>query len=246
MIIFSSSCKKETTPEENIPETETLPTSFTKRVLLEDYSKHCQYCIPLNFVVDSMRLAYPNNTFIPLIVSTNHITQIDYFDTIATVFNFTSFPMGSVNRVPAVNSGTETGDLIYKKDHWAKNVDSELLKSTDYGLKMESKLNGNSMDLDISIGSFKANNDLKLSVFIIENDAYYRTLKRVLTNYKGTSLNLKKDDTTKAIFISVNLAGYNISKTSIVAFLHYFDETTKNYEVVNVNEVNAGSSVGWN
>ena len=243
-LIFS--CKKENTnTNEDKNPTESLPSSFIKRVLLEDYSKHCQFCIPLNSVVDSMRHAYPNNSFIPVIISTNHFTEIDYFDTISKVFTFTTFPVGGVDRVPAVNSGTQTGDLIFNKQHWATNIDAQIAKTTDYGLKMESTLEGTNLNLDVTIGSFSANNDLKISVFIIEDDAYYRTLKRVLTNYKGSDLELKANSTTKYIFRSPNLAGYNISKTSIVAFLHYFDEATQNYEVVNVNEVKAGESVGW-
>ena len=156
-LTFIFSCKKEdsNTNEDKNP-AESLPSSFVKRVLLEDYSKHCQFCIPLNSKVDSMRGEYPNNSFIPVIIGANHSTQIEYFDTINKFFNVTTTPSGGVNRVPAVNSGTQTGKLIYLKEHWATNVDAEIAKPTDVGLKMSSSLSGTSLNLEVcSFISFK-------------------------------------------------------------------------------------------
>ncbi|MGB1041121.1 MAG: Omp28-related outer membrane protein [Flavobacteriales bacterium] len=240
------SCKKEdsNTNEDKNP-AESLPSSFVKRVLLEDYSKHCQFCIPLNSKVDSMRGEYPNNSFIPVIIGANHSTQIEYFDTINKFFNVTTTPSGGVNRVPAVNSGTQTGKLIYLKEHWATNVDAEITKSTDFGLKMSSSLSGSNLDLEVSIGSFSANNELKLTVFVIEDDQYYRTLREVITNYKGDNLSLESNSMIKKSFSGIDLNGLNLSKTSIVAFVHYFDEATKDFKIENAQEIKAGESVSW-
>ena len=239
-------CKKNNEPfvMQDINE-ETLPVSFTKRVLLEDYSKHCQFCLPINSTLDSMRYAYPDNKFIPILISANHPDQLPYFDSIKSIFNITSSPTGSVNRVPAMNSGSQTGKLVYNKEHWASNVDAELLKTTDYGIKIKSTLKQDYLDFEISIGSFKTNSELKLSVFIIEDDTYYRTVKRVMNNFRGVPVDLKENEIRKLFHYAVNLGGYNIPKTSVIAFLHYFDESTQNFEIVNVQEVKAGESVDW-
>ena len=242
LLLFS--CKKETSENTNNPTT-TIPSSFTKRVLLEDYSKHCPFCLPLNSKLDSMKNAYPNNTFIPIIVSANHSTQIDYFDTIKNVFNITSTPSGSVNRVPAVNSGSQNGKLVYSKENWGTNVDAELLKATNQGLKIKSELIGNLLDFEVMIGSHETTNNLKLTVFIIENDSYYRTLRKVVTGYKGDNLSLEKDKILSRNFNAIDLSSYSLSNTTIVAFLHHFDEGSQNFEVVNVNEVKVGENVDW-
>jgi len=241
--LIIASCKKEeptvTTSED------TLPSSFTKRVLLEDYTKHCQFCIPVNSMIDSMKSAYPNRTLIPVLISAYHSTQIPYFDSINTIFTMSSFPRAGIDRMPAINAGSETGSLVYAKEKWATNIDLELLKTTNFGLKLNSTLSGNNLNVTVKIGSMTAATDKKLSVFIIEDDAYYRTLRKVVTDFKGDNLTLSANGISEKTFNNIDVSGLNLARTSIVAFVHSFDEATQNFEVVNVNEVATGSSVSW-
>lgn len=238
-------CKKEkTNPEVTQPTVEALPSSFTKRILLEDYTKHCQFCIPLNTKVDSMRNSYPSRTLIPVLIAAFHATEIPHYSVMNSILNITVFPVASINRVPAVNSGIETGKLITKKEHWSTNIDSEYLKSTRYGLKINSSLSGNNLSANITIGALEANNDLKLTVYVIEDDAYYRNLTHVLTSSKGDGISLQENGMIEKSY-SIDVSGINHSKSSLVAFVHYFNETSKNYEVMNVQEVKLGQNIGW-
>jgi hypothetical protein len=242
-VVFAS-CKKETA-EEVLPETETIPSTFTKRVLLEDYTKHCQFCIPVNAKVDSMKNAYPNRTLIPVLISAYHSTQLPYFDSIRTVFSMGAFPKASIDREPAVNAGSETGNLIYAKEYWATNIDLELLKTTNYGLKINSTLSGNNLNITVKVGSLIANSDKKLSVFIVEDDTYYRTVRKVITNFKGDELTLSANGISEKTFNNIDVTGLNLNRTSVVAFVHSFNQSSQNFEVDNVNEVMIGSDISW-
>jgi hypothetical protein len=243
-LIFAS-CKKDK-DEPKVPTPgDTVPASFTKRVLLEDYTKHCRFCIPVNSMVDSMKNHYPNRTLIPVLISAFHPTQLPYFDSINTIFAMSSFPKGAVDREPAVNSGSETGELVYTKENWATNIDLELQKSTNFGLKINSTLSGTNLNVTVKVGALSAASDKKLSVFIIEDDTYYRTVRKVLTYYKGDDLSLSANGITEKTFNNIDISGLNLARTSVVAFVHSFDESSNNYETENVNEVVAGSSVSW-
>lgn len=241
-LIFSS-CKKDE-PEVTTPE-ETIPSAFTKRVLLEDYTKHCSLCIPLNSKIDSMRNHYPNRTLIPVLISGYHSAQIPYFDSINTVLSIPYFPLGSVNRVPATNSGTQTGNIVYKKEYWASNIDLEMQKTTNFGVKINTTLSGNNLNISVKVGSKVTTSDKKLSVFVIEDDALYRTVRQVLTYFKGDGLTLSANEISEKSYNNIDLSGLNLSKTSVVAYIHSFNETTQNFEVENVNEATAGSTIDW-
>ncbi len=245
VLIFS--CKKETTPKESsTPSNSDLPALFTKRVLLEDYTKHCQFCVPVNALVDSLRNSYPNRTLIPVLHGAYHSTQTSFYDTMNVYFPFATFPKGMVNRVTGTNSGSEDGNYILSKENWATNIDSELLKTADFGVKINTTLSGNSMDISVFAAGFKSDENTRLTVFIVEDNTYYRTVREVITNNKGYRFALTKDEIREYLFFGVDLSSYSVSKVSIVAFLHYFDATTNKFEVLNVNETKAGNSVDWN
>ncbi len=245
IFILTISCKKNETEITEPTPTSELPNSFIKRVLLEDFSKQCVYCIPVNDMVDSMRNSYTNNELIPVIISCYHQTQISQFDSLNTIFTFNQFPTAAINRVPAVNSGSETGNLITNKQHWSTNVNSELTKSANLGIKLNTSLNGTLLDVSVSIGSFINNDDYRLTVYIIENDAYYRTLKHVPSSAKGDPIAVESNKILNIKYEDIDLSGYNIAKTSIIAFAHKMNETTMEYEVLNVNEVTAGENCSW-
>tara|TARA_B110000090_G_scaffold47945_1_gene54585 strand:+ start:164 stop:931 length:768 start_codon:yes stop_codon:yes gene_type:complete len=240
-----ASCKKGEGDQAEIVPGDTLPSSFTKRVLLEDYTKHCQFCIPVNSMIDSMRDAYPNRTLIPVLISAYHTTQIPYFDSIKTIFIMTSFPKAGIDRLPAINAGAETGNFVYAKENWATNIDLELLKTTDFGLKLNTMLSGNNLNVTVKVGALSAASNKKLSVFIIEDDAYYRTIRKVVTDFKGESLTLSANGISEKTYNNIDVNGLNLARTSVVAFVHSFDESSQNFEIDNVNEVAAGSSVSW-
>lgn len=247
VLLFSItfSCKKDSdNTVDPQPAVETLPSSFTKRVLLENYTKHCQFCIPVNSRIDSMRNAYPNNTLIPVLIATFHSTEIPHYSVMSSIFPFSVFPAATINRVPAVNSGSENGKFVTKKENWSANIDSELQKSTNYGIKINSSLSGEDLDVKVKVGAFEVNTKLKLTVYVFEDDSYYRNLTHVLSNSKGDDISLTENGIISKSF-SANINGNNLGRSSIIAFVHYFNETTKNYEVMNVQEVKVGENIGW-
>ena len=81
--------------------------------------------------------------------------------------------------------------------------------------------------------------------FIIEDDAYYRTIRKVVTDFKGESLTLSTNGISEKTYNNIDVNGLNLARTSVVAFVHSFDESSQNFEIDNVNEVAAGSSVSW-
>ncbi len=239
------SCKKEPAPEETITTEEVAPTSFTKRVLLEDYTKHCQYCIPVNALVDSLKDSYPNRTLIPVLHGVYHSTQISFYDSMDVYFPFSSFPKGMVNRTIATNSGSDDGKYIMTKESWITNIDSELLKKADFGLKISTKLSGNSLDIDVTTAGLKSDNNIKLTIFIVENNSFYRAVRKVVTQNLGDPISISKNELQTNIYSGVDIDGLSINKVSVVALLHYFNPSINEYEVLNVNETLAGNSVDW-
>ncbi|MGB1041330.1 MAG: Omp28-related outer membrane protein [Flavobacteriales bacterium] len=257
------SCKKEDPIDEDPTPTGTsVPSSFTKKVLMEEFTgEWCGFCPDGATIMKNIMSANPGRVYAASIHDRDFLT-VPHYTTIKTFLPVAGFPRSAVNRTPA--EGTTNGQdglLVYSRGNWATNVSRELSKTAICGLKLETSVSGNSAEIKVSCGANTSISGAKLTVYLTEDGIPESTsgaqagagpgyindevLRACVSNGTGDDIDLSSSELATKTYSSVDITGYNKSNLKVVAFIHKHDGSSPDYEVLNVQEVHVGDDKSW-
>ncbi len=237
-VFLTNSCKKK-------KEEEQAPTSFTQKVVIEEYTgEWCGYCPDGANILRQIKADNPNKAF-PI---SYHIGDSfekpagSYYD---NIFNQYGYPGGVVQRSSMAGS----------RSQWSSKTTQELAKTPKAGLKIESSLDGDNLNVTVKFAGTE-DFDSKLSLMIIEDDVPESSpgaqsgapsgylnpdmFRAVLSDKVGDPVSVKNGEIGEKTY-STNLSGMNKSKVYVVAFLHN-DITGQDKYIINAQQAKAGST----
>lgn len=260
-----SSCKKDdNVEEEEAAVAESVPGSFVKKVLIEEFSgEWCNNCPDGATIIEGIIQANQDKVYAAS-VHQGDFLQIPQFNELNSFLSVTAFPRSAINRVPASNTTNgQDGLLAYSRSQWSAHVDKELLKTAIVGLKLNTSITNDKLNVEVVNGANQTLNNVFLTVYLTEDDiaessvgaqsgapngyVHQEVLVKVLTAAKGDAITLESGVPLIKSYNDVALTGgINKANLKVLAFIHYHNSVTNTYEVLNVQEVHAGSNKAWN
>lgn len=266
---FTMSCTKPYTnntgsdlPPLPTPESLTVPSSFSSKVLIEEFSATwCGYCPSMPLTLAPFEEDNPDRVY----VITHHLS--DEFssaqdDSVASLFNITGIPDVVVNRIPGSyisqinaslqqvnNVGIGINSVIDSRQRAAISVNVGFAADVTTPVSLTVFL----IEDGIVMPQVSYYNDDETSAFFelgdpIENYVHKAVVRQVLTS---TVLGeIIPDEVTKAgkyftrSFI-VDVSQYNTKNVSIVAFVGKQGSNANNSGIVNAQVTRIGTSRGW-
>ncbi len=171
----------------NFASVEVVPSEYTQKVLIEDYTgTWCQFCPRMARILD-FYTEYSDRV-IPVAIHTegtgiNDPWVYEYWEQMADINNYNApaAPRGKFNRIYEVDMLTFTQPCPNDAQAYYPQIDSYLNQTAPLGLAINSSLNGNSLSINVKVGF--ATDDIsnaKLVVNLIEEglvhdqkNAYY-------------------------------------------------------------------------
>ncbi|MEM6299330.1 MAG: Omp28-related outer membrane protein [Bacteroidota bacterium] len=151
--------------EASISET---PLDFTTKVMLEEMTgAWCGWCVLGVTEINDMMLEFEDR-FYPVAVHQGDDMEnrsiFNYFD---NRFNVQFFPSGMVNQSASVI----TGDMVVSMDEWRFNIEEFLEKDAEVGLALETKINGDQLDVLVHLGvGQNLEKGYRIVVYLLEDD----------------------------------------------------------------------------
>ncbi|MFN4083742.1 MAG: Omp28-related outer membrane protein [Bacteroidia bacterium] len=143
-------CKKEETKKNDDPNTGgTAPSSFTKKVLIEEFTgAWCGWCVDGHLRVDNIMSANPGKIVPVMVHQGDGMQGPEYEAYYKPTFSVSGFPTGMINRVP----GTD-GKQVQSRSVWENMTNAELGKKAKLGLKIDAKsIEGDGGTVKVSVG----------------------------------------------------------------------------------------------
>ena len=260
--------------EEEVLEIGPVPESFTKKVLIEEFTgAWCGYCPDgahrLENIIDSN-----DGNVIGVSLHNGDQMAVGHTDYLGSIYQNTGFPSGMVDRL-SIN------DVVSINRGWWEGVAmDQLTKVASCGLAIKSDVSGSKANIEVRVG-FNAymTGSYKLSVYLIEekvsgegygydqsnfydtdpNSPFYQlgnpivgyehnhTLRAILSEQSGDSI-----DSSYIISggefsssYSVDISSYDDDNLSVVAFITLIGSTFTEHEVMNVQSCDINSLQDW-
>jgi len=158
----------------NFASTEVVPSEYTQKVLVEDYTgTWCSYCPRMAAILDFF--TEYNENVIPIAIHCEG-TEYDpwvyeYYEQMTDVDNYNAGgqPKGKINRIYQVNMLEGAQPCPNDPSGYYPQIDPYLNQSAPLGLSINSSLSGNSLEINVKVG-FATDNitNPKLVVNLIE------------------------------------------------------------------------------
>ena len=260
--------------EEEVLEIGPVPESFTKKVLIEEFTgAWCGYCPDgaqrLENIIDSN-----DGNVIGVSLHNGDQMAVGHTDYLGSIYQNTGFPSGMVDRL-SIN------DVVSINRGWWEGVAMDQLKKVaSCGLAIKSDVSGSKANIEVRVG-FNAymTGSYKLSVYLIEekvsgegygydqsnfydtdpNSPFYQlgnpivgyehnhTLRAILSDQSGDSINssyLISGGEFTSSY-SVDISSYDDDNLSVVAFITLIGSTFTEHEVMNVQSCDINSLQDW-
>ncbi|MEO5569394.1 MAG: Omp28-related outer membrane protein [Bacteroidia bacterium] len=284
-LFMIAACKKSTTenPEPVTPPedttstnnngTTTVPTTFTQKVLLEEFTGvWCSTCPDADYKRDQVISANSGKVIAVAVHETDGM-EIPLIWTLDGTFH-TNIPSGMINRTPS------TGNVILNQTQWISNATVALHKAAKCGLKIKSTISGTTASIEVHVGFKEAvTGTYNLTAYLVQNkvtgtgsgynqsNAYNLSsgspfynlgnpiinyqhnyvVKKVLTANMGDAIDAAKmvagGDFTKTF--SSSISGYNQSELYVVAFVNKIGTSTTTHEIMNVQQAKINTLKDW-
>ena len=260
--------------EEEVLEIGPVPESFTKKVLIEEFTgAWCGYCPDgakrLENIIDSN-----DGNVIGVSLHNGDQMAVGHTDYLGNIYQNTGFPSGMVDRL-SIN------DVVSINRGWWEGVAmDQLTKVASCGLAIKSDVSGSKANIEVRVG-FNAymTGSYKLSVYLIEekvsgegygydqsnfydtdpNSPFYQlgnpivgyehnhTLRAILSEQSGDSIDssyLISGGEFSSSY-SVDISSYDDDNLSVVAFITLIGSTFTEHEVMNVQSCDINSLQDW-
>ena len=159
--LFIMSCQDE--PEEF--EVSTVPSIFTKKVLIEEFTgAWCGYCPDGAYRLETL-IDNNDGKVIGVGLHRGDAMEIPHTDYLETTYKSSGFPSGMVDRV------SYNGNVTLNRVYWEYITNIQLSDTAICGLAIKSEVNGRNATIEVHAGvSTNLSGDYRLSVYLIEDD----------------------------------------------------------------------------
>ena len=248
------------------------PTSFTKKVLLEEFTgSWCGYCPSGAEILQNLMNSY---SVIGVALHSSDDMSIAHTSVLESFYPSSGYPSGMVDRI------NFDGIVGLNRGYWSYITEQQLQKSAICGLAINSEISGDSVNIQIrsAFDTTMAMENYNLNVYIIEDDVlgegygydqrnYYnddaessfyqlgdpiinykhnQTLRKVLTNTYGIPFTSSSSPGTEFIDnFKEDITNFNKNKLSVVAFITYNAATATNHEVLNAQKCDIDGFQDW-
>ena len=248
------------------------PTSFTKKVLLEEFTgSWCGYCPSGAEILQNLMNSY---SVIGVALHSSDDMSIAHTSVLESFYPSSGYPSGMVDRI------NFDGIVGLNRGYWSYITDQQLQKSAICGLAINSEISGDSVNIQIrsAFDTTMAMENYNLNVYIIEDDVqgegygydqrnYYnddaessfyqlgdpiinykhnQTLRKVLTNTYGIPFTTSSSPGIEFIDnFKEDITNFNKNKLSVVAFITYNGATATNHEVLNAQKCDIDGFQDW-
>ena len=248
------------------------PTSFTKKVLLEEFTgSWCGYCPSGAEILQNLMNSY---SVIGVALHSSDDMSIAHTSVLESFYPSSGYPSGMVDRI------NFDGIVGLNRGYWSYITEQQLQKSAICGLAINSEISGDSVNIQIrsAFDTTMAMENYNLNVYIIEDDVqgegygydqrnYYnddaessfyqlgdpiinykhnQTLRKVLTNTYGIPFTTSSSPGIEFIDnFKEDITNFNKNKLSVVAFITYNGATATNHEVLNAQKCDIDGFQDW-
>ena len=248
------------------------PTSFTKKVLLEEFTgSWCGYCPSGAEILQNLMNSY---SVIGVALHSSDDMSIAHTSVLESFYPSSGYPSGMVDRI------NFDGIVGLNRGYWSYITEQQLQKSAICGLAINSEISGDSVNIQIrsAFDTTMAMENYNLNVYIIEDDVqgegygydqrnYYnddaessfyqlgdpiinykhnQTLRKVLTNTYGIPFTSSSSPGTEFIDnFKEDITNFNKNKLSVVAFITYNGAAATNHEVLNAQKCDIDGFQDW-
>ena len=248
IVLLFGSCKKDVDPLDSLPE------SFTKKVLIEEFTgEWCPACATAFPRIQTVLDENPNTVFAAALHISDPFSSSENSE-IKSTFGISSFPGAMVDRF---SFGTNTPRVSVSTSRLREKSETRLTEKVDVGIKLETEiLENDKATVKVSIGQNKIiSGEMRLTVYLLEDEVaevnqqgnapadfkHHAVVREILSETKGTpitKLDATERDFTTLTFNDIDLSEFDQSHLSVIAFVHYFDESDKSkHEILNVQKV---------
>lgn len=255
------------------PEFSEIPLSFTKKVLIEEFTAAwCGYCPWGAAIVED--IVNDNDNVIPVAVHVRDGMSIDHSVFLETTYQSSSYPAGMVDRTPY------DGVVSFNAGYFTYFSANQLLLEAECGLAMRSKVSGDIATIEVRAG-FNTNldGDYRLTVYLLEDGVtgsgygfdqinwdneepqsdfyemgdpivgyvHNHTLRAVLSGELGDPLDesVLTSGGEHIASYSIGISNYDKKKLSAVAFIQRIGTDFTQHEVLNVQQVGITGFQDW-
>ena len=150
------------------PEFSVMPLSFTKKVLIEEFTAAwCGYCPWGAAIVEN--IVNDNENVIPVAVHVRDGMAIDHSSFLEMTYQNNSYPAGMVDRAP-YNVNDTTQVVSFNAGYFSYFSANQLLLEAECGLAMRSKVSGNIATIEVRAGfNTDLSGDYRLTVYLLED-----------------------------------------------------------------------------
>ena len=255
------------------PEFSEIPLSFTKKVLIEEFTAAwCGYCPWGAAIVED--IVNDNDNVIPVAVHVRDGMSIDHSVFLETTYQSSSYPAGMVDRAPY------DGVVSFNAGYFTYFSANQLLLEAECGLAMRSKVSGDIATIEVRAGfNTDLDGDYRLTVYLLEDGVtgsgygfdqinwdneepqsdFYgmgdpivgyvhdHTLRAVLSGELGDPLDesVLTSGGEHIASYSIDISNYDKKKLSAVAFIQQIGTDFTQHEVLNVQQVGITGFQDW-
>jgi hypothetical protein len=243
-----------------------VPASFTQKVLIEKYTgEWCVNCPSGSEVLKGILTKFPENV-IAANVHQGDWLEIPQLKALSDhLGGIGGYPRASINRVPAQGTtGNQDGFIVYSRGNWDVNttrlVDLGGNKTAKHGLALETKLEGNILNIKVHCGFKDADaRDTRVTLYLVEDGIqavkqtgattnpyiHEHTLRKVLTAATGDAIKMESGKKVVKEFNGIDVSAYKSENLEVIAFVNVVGPNNKEHQVLNVQSVKAGKNKNW-
>ena len=227
-----------------------FPKSFVKRVVVEEFSgEWCAACVSGAERFQAVLDENPNRVF-GVSIHSGDPFELEYptiTNFLLNQFSITYFPYAIIDR---------TTD---ESKEWSIETRNRLYENFSAGLKIETIIEDNKLDIKIDYATIVSYKNIHLTVYLTENNVpesspgaqafgggnyvHQHVLREVVSGKIGDPIELSQGIIYTKEYTGINIAKYKKEDLNVVAFLHF--DSSLSYEVLNANKVKLGENSGW-
>lgn len=272
-IVLTFGCKKDddnATPgggtgglTDPLSEVGAIPSAFTKKIVMEKYTgEWCVNCPDGAKRMKAVLDAFPGKSY-GVEVHQNDWLELPQLALLRThLGGIAGYPRASIDRVPATGTSAPNQDglVVYSRGNWMGMSTNLVTNSTDAGLAIKTTLTGNKLNINVFAAALKdLSSDTRLTVYILENNivaknqvggsagyTHQHVLRQVVSDGLGDKITLKAGEHVTKEYKDIDVSGFDKTNIQVLAFINVVGATSKDHQILNAQEVEAGSTKKWN
>lgn len=246
------------TPTDPLAAVGALPTSFTKKAVLEEFTgEWCGWCPEGAKVMVDNIAAHPGKVIGIAVHDGDPFEIPSYNSWLKTLTGVTGYPNGSIDRADASDRGS-----------WTGQINTELAKTAKLGFAMVTKKTGNTVTIKLFIGynaaipagakltvavvedqvpqSSGGQHNYSTSVVVDGNWKHSHVLRGLVTANDGDAVTLNSSKKYTIVeFKDVDLSTMNINNMNNVSIAAFINLNSSPRDILNAQEAGLNETKKW-